>query len=69
MSELLPTDEQIHSDTALIQRWLASQRLANPRWARYTRRAAVQKMFAVGSTSAAQICRRHGFDPDEKVRA
>lgn len=33
-----------------------------PRW------SAIMDRFALGSTYAAQLCRRFGFDPDEVVR-
>lgn len=34
-----------------------------PRWVR------VMDRFALGSTYARELCRRYGFDPDEKVGA
>lgn len=58
-------EEQIHSDTALIHRWLCNRRLAKRFGTPLS--AIVSEVFAVGSTSANQICRRHGFDPDQKV--
>jgi hypothetical protein len=52
----------LHSDAELVQRWLRAQRPAKRGgaflWAK------VARQFCVGSTSATQICKRHGFDPD-----
>jgi|HubBroStandDraft_3_1064219.scaffolds.fasta_scaffold317405_2 hypothetical protein len=62
------TVADIHTDAQLIFRWLASMTLVKPEKGRWTRAAVVKDMFAVGSTSAGQICRRHGFDPDEMVK-
>ncbi len=56
-----------HTDAELVRRWLHSQRPITkrpggmPLWAR------VEYDFAVGSTSAKEICRRHGYDPDKLV--
>lgn len=36
--------------------------LALPRWSR------VARVFSLGSTYAAQLCRRYGCDPDERVK-
>jgi len=60
-------DPQIHSDTDLIDRWFRSQRAGTAGsgvflWAN------VEQTFCIGSTSAKQVCRRFGFDPDMKVR-
>lgn len=56
----------LHSDQELVTRWLRAQRAAKrggvPLWAK------VSEQFCVGSTSAQQICRRHGDDPDRLVR-
>lgn len=65
----------IHSDTDLVFRWLANLPLSDKRFSgqsavhmsRY-RWTAVQDMFAIGATSAKQVCLRHGFEPDEMVR-
>jgi len=62
-----PAALDLVSDTDLIRRWLSALHPTNPR-VRYTRQAAVQRTFGVGSTAAAQVCRRHGFNPDERVR-
>lgn len=55
----------LHSDTELVQRWLRSQRPA--KWRGTFLFAKVEQQFCVGSTSAYDICRRHGFDPEMKV--
>ena len=39
-----------------------------PKGALYPRYVAVMDAFLLGSTYAAQLCRRFGFDPDEKVK-
>lgn len=57
----------LHSDTELVQRWLrnlkpASRRYGHPMW------CIVTEVFCVGSTSAKNICKRHGFDPDYLVK-
>lgn len=55
----------LHSDTELVQRWLRSQKLAK-RGGTYLA-SKVQRSFSIGRTSAQDICKRHGFDPDLMV--
>ena len=38
------------------------------RWNAFTRAHHISNLCAVGSTSAAQMCRWMGYDPDEYVR-
>jgi hypothetical protein len=56
----------IHSDRDLIGRWFLNQKLVErggtPLWNK------VSETFAIGSTSAKQVCRRHDEDPDAIVR-
>lgn len=56
-----------HSDAELIRRWLNSQRPLTKRTGGTFLWAKVKECFAVGSTSAQEICRRHGYDPDLRV--
>ena len=54
-------------DAELIERALRTARPrrrigAQPRW------SAVMDVFMLGSTYAAQLCRRFGLDPDEMVK-
>jgi hypothetical protein len=55
-----------YTDTDLVKSFLngfrCSAKAPNPLWAH------VMQAFACGSTSAREICRRHGFDPDAKVK-
>jgi hypothetical protein len=58
-----------HSDAELVRRWMYSQVQRSPTrgrgiylWAK------ISEVFSVGSTSAQEICRRHGYDPDRMVR-
>jgi hypothetical protein len=63
-----PEDQTIgyYTDTTLIHRWMAAELLAvrggKTRWAK------VRDTFLVGSTTAREICSRHGFDPEQKVK-
>lgn len=58
----------LHTDDELIRRWLRAQLpVRRPGrgtflWAR------VSEQFCIGSTSAKDICLRHGFEPDTLVR-
>lgn len=56
----------LHSDQELMQRWLRAQPLAKRGgmflWSK------VGEQFCIGSTSATQVCRRHGFEPDTIVK-
>ncbi len=61
------SEEQIISDSECIRRYLAKMTPTNPR-VRWTRSLAIMRAFVCGSTAAAQICKRHGYDPDERVR-
>jgi hypothetical protein len=56
----------LHTDDELVRRWLRAQPKAK-RFGEYLW-AKVSRAFCVGSTSAMDICKRHGFDPDLKVR-
>lgn len=59
----------LHSDTALLERWFAAQRLVRPEGrGGHPRWHVVSETFCIGSTAAAQVCRRHKVDPDELVR-
>lgn len=75
MSDAQPTSETkldgadrhpLHTDDELMRRWLRAQPKAK-RWGEYLW-AKVSRAFCVGSTSAQDICKRHGFDPDLKVK-
>jgi len=63
-------EHPIHSDSELVRRWLrAQQAVKQPGkgrgvflWAR------VSEQFCVGSTSARDVCNRHGFHPDKLVK-
>jgi hypothetical protein len=57
------------SDAELLRRAVLTARgsyrggkLPHPRW------EAVRDAFLLGSTYAAQLCRRFGFDPDEMIK-
>lgn len=55
-------------DTELVRRVISGlrggrRRKRQPLW------ASVGGRFCLGSTYAAQLCRRFGFDPDEQVRS
>jgi hypothetical protein len=54
------------SDTELVSRFLHGFREAKR--GGQPLQAVLCRVFAVGSTSAREICRRHGFDPDVLVR-
>lgn len=57
-----------HPDDELMRRWLRAQKpslrpgLGTFLWSR------VSEQFCIGSTSAKDVCMRHGFDPDALVR-
>ena len=53
----IPDSELIHRVISNAGRHVTPM----PRW------GAITRLFAVGSTYAAQLCRDHGFDPDEQV--
>jgi len=72
MSEHVPSKElsgadrhPLHTDGELVRRWLYSQRKAK-RGGTYLA-SKVQRTFGIGRTSAQEICRRHGYDPDSMV--
>lgn len=58
----------LHTDSELMRRWLYAQntrramRYGVPLWSK------VSEVFCIGSTSAANVCKRHGYDPDMMVR-
>lgn len=55
------------SDAVLLGR---AVRMCRPRGAGYWLRwTAVADQFALGSTYAAQLCRRYGVDPHESINA
>lgn len=58
-------DVKLPSDDELIKRAIRNARPSDRgscvRW------AAVSDTFALGSTYSIHLCRKHGFDPDEKV--
>lgn len=58
----------IHTDDQLLHRWLSNLKPIPERGEARHRWAAVRDTFAIGATSAKQVCQRHGFDPDEWVR-
>lgn len=66
MSDAITDDDQLVSDSELVRRWLASYTETNSTMC-YTRQHYVTRWFGIGSTAAAQVCRRHGFDPDQRV--
>ena len=58
----------LHTDTELVQRWLRVQQLSKKPGNGTFLWAKVSEEFCIGSTSAQNICRRHGYDPDMQVR-
>jgi hypothetical protein len=54
----MPTDEE------LLRRAVTNARAGR----QFYRWEGVMEVFALGSTYAADLCRRFGLDPDEKVR-
>jgi hypothetical protein len=54
-------------DNALIYRALCECRRGRKR-KRVPLWSVVSRIFALGSTFSADLCRRFGFDPDEQVR-
>lgn len=61
----------LHSDSELMRRWFTSQLRTKvsrtlgrgiPLWSK------VAEVFGIGSTSAKDVCRRHGCDPDRLMR-
>lgn len=66
-TELTGADRHpFHNDSELVRRWLYAQPKAK-RYGEYLW-SKVSRVFCVGSTSAKDICIRHGYDPDLKVR-
>lgn len=57
----------IHSDSELVHRWLRAQRPLIKRIGGTFLWAKVSEEFGIGSTSAHDVCRRHGYDPDRRV--
>lgn len=57
----------LHTDDELVRRWLRAQRPLTKRIGGAFLWAKVSEEFCIGSTSAQQVCRRHGFDPDVRV--
>jgi hypothetical protein len=56
------------SDRELVARAVRNARARDKRKGqKHPRWLAVMDAFALGSTYAAQLCRRFGLDPDEKV--
>ena len=60
-------DDHVSSipDEELLRRAVSGARRGrgwSPRW------SCVMEAFCLGSTYAAQLCRRFGLDPDERVR-
>jgi len=58
--------DPLHTDAELMCRWLRAQRPVTKHggtvlWFK------VSEEFCIGSTSAQDVCRRHGFDPDSRV--
>lgn len=57
------------ADDELLRRVVKTCRaLAYRKGTPHPRFVAVMDNFLLGSTSAAELCRRFGFDPDEMVR-
>jgi hypothetical protein len=55
-------------DTELLARAMRSLTRFAPRSSGQTANQVVMDIFALGSTYAAQLCRRFGVDPDKRVR-
>lgn len=63
-----PSSQRIEfADIELLRRAVQSAR-HHSRRGRHPRYVAVMSVFGLGSTYAAALCRRFGFDPDEEVR-
>lgn len=58
----------LHSDAELVQRWLRAQKPARRVGTGMVLWGKVSHVFCIGSTSAKDVCRRHGFDPDFEVK-
>lgn len=61
----------VHSDSELMRRWFVAQ--LNSRISRTLGRgiplwSKVSEVFCIGSTSAKEVCKRHGCDPDRLMR-
>ena len=56
------------ADTELLSRAMRSLTRFTPRSGGQTANQAVMDVFLLGSTYAAQLCRRFGVDPDKRVR-
>jgi hypothetical protein len=58
----------LHTDSELVRRWLyavntrRAMRHGTPLWVK------VSEEFGIGSTSAWDVCKRHGYDPNMMVR-
>lgn len=57
----------LHTDDELIRRWLRAQRPLIKNNGGMFLWAKVSDAFCIGSTSARDVCTRHGFDPDIRV--
>jgi hypothetical protein len=56
-------------DEELLRRAVATARCADYRKGQWhTRQRAVCDVFVLGSTYAAQLCERFGFNPEEEVK-
>lgn len=57
------------TDAEILERAVRAARSPTlPRGFRHARWVAVRDAFCVGSTTATELCRRFGLDPDEVVR-
>jgi hypothetical protein len=56
-------------DVELIRRAIGSIRTIKRPGAGVPRWSVVARQFCLGSTFAAELCRRHGFDPEQRVSA
>jgi hypothetical protein len=76
MTEQLPKDSkldgadrhEIHIDAELVRRWLYAQSQNKAKRGGTFLWAKVSEEFCIGSTSAQQVCLRHGYEPDTIVR-
>ena len=57
-----------HADDELMRRWLRQESNRAAKRGGIPLAAKVSEKFCVGGTSARQICRRHGYNPDALVR-
>ena len=53
-----------YTERELIQRAI---QMAKPAFQHQSRWVMVKRVFGTGSTVSAEICREHGYDPDEEV--